>query len=129
MRPEAKFWDYLRDKLPGHVSRIENSIGNGMPDFNLCHDGIEIWVELKVSDELAPVVRKEQRVWGFNRSRSGGKCFVVALHNSFIYAWKHPNIQFEKVDDKYQRIVSSPSFICKKSEIPKLLEYLLLGIS
>lgn len=128
MKPESKFWNYLKDKMPlgSHATRIENTAGNGMPDVNIVIDGIEIWVELKVFEKKY-LIRKEQRVWGFHHSRGGGKAFVVFLCQGMIEVWKHPNIIFVKHDGTYQRIDCPPHFVCRKDEVQKLLEFMLFG--
>lgn len=126
MRPESKFWEYLKKHLPGHVVRAENTASNGMPDITACWHGKEIWVELKVfTDGEWPKIRKEQRIWGIQRAGEAGKVFVVALcSDDCIRVWKFPEITFEKFDDKYQRIMSQCHFVCNKFEINQLVEYL-----
>ena len=39
----------MKTNLPGHVTRIENTAGIGTPDVNICHNGVEVWRELKVA--------------------------------------------------------------------------------
>ncbi len=46
---EKDFWRSIQPKLNGHVNRVENIVGVGIPDVNICHNGIETWVELKVA--------------------------------------------------------------------------------
>ncbi len=126
MRPESKFWEYLRNRLPGHTVRAENTAGNGMPDVTACWQGKDIWIELKVfgAGEWSKI-RKEQRIWGLQRAGEGGKVFIVALcPDDNIRVWKFPDIVFEKYDDKYQRIMSTCHFSEHKFEINKLVEYL-----
>lgn len=78
MKPEQRFWQRLRPHVPGHVFRIENGLGAGMPDVNACYQGKEAWIELKVWIPGAGVLlRKEQYAWGRGRAVAGGKVFVI----------------------------------------------------
>lgn len=62
-----------------HYQRIENSVGgNGLPDINICHDGGEIWIELKSkSGDVMDQLRPSQKVWMTQRVLAGGRVFVV----------------------------------------------------
>jgi hypothetical protein len=124
MRPEKKFWELLRPKLKGHVTRVENAASNGMPDVNVVHNGVEFWLELK-ADEGPVLVRKEQRVWGLKHSMSGGIVYVVALDFSLdlINVFRYP-LDTVKHDDKYQQITSPPIASFKKMESQELIEFI-----
>jgi hypothetical protein len=37
-----------------HFQRIETNVGLGVPDVNGCGDGVEFWLELKVSSAKDP---------------------------------------------------------------------------
>ncbi len=117
MTPEAKFWNWLKPHLKGHVQRIENSIERGTPDVNICHEGKEIWLELKVPKSSNCVdIRKEQRVWAVRRSLAGGKVFVLARNESGILsAWRMPVVTVT-VNDTYQRICENPHFFSPRIE-------------
>lgn len=134
MRPETAFWSFLRERITvGHVIRIENGISSGLPDVNWCVYGHEVWIELKITKENGweVLIRKQQRIWGLARSQTGhGNVFIVALNqNDAIYVWKYPNIEFEKADSIYQRIVSTPHFECHKTEVKSLIDFMLYGKS
>lgn len=108
MRPETKLWQSISPIIPGYITRIENSAGNGMPDVHVTFNGKDFWIELKIARACGTVLlRKEQRVWMFHRSRYGGKVWVLAKHGSYFYVFEKPWIT-EKYDDKYQRIISDP---------------------
>ena len=118
MTPEAKFWEWMRPKLAInsgiHLLRIENSTGRGTPDLNICLNGIEIWVELKVADpQYRTRIRKEQNVFGIKRSLAGGRAFVISLQpDECISIWRYP---MESVPDKEYRIITDNNyFICDK---------------
>lgn len=73
---EKKFWAWLRPKLPGHVIRIENSVGQGMPDANVCDGGREFWLELKYGHSEV-LLRPHQYAWGMRRAAHGGHVFII----------------------------------------------------
>jgi hypothetical protein len=116
MTPEQKLWDFLRTVIPGDTIRIENAAGNGTPDVNVCYEGDEIWIELKVCPRDKVLVRKEQRVWGFRRARSGGRVWIINRDGDFLYFYLH-HIDCIKHDDKHQRIISAPNYSFHKSEV------------
>ena len=50
---ESSLWKYIRNGLIGkcHITRIESSAGNGVPDVTLGLPGKTIWIELKYTKE------------------------------------------------------------------------------
>jgi hypothetical protein len=44
-----------------HFQRIETNVGLGVPDVNGCGDGIEFWLELKVSSNKQSSLSKYQQ--------------------------------------------------------------------
>lgn len=107
--PERDFYNYLRTLLPGHVHRIE-SIGSGIPDLNVCFEGKEIWIELKVFDLDIVLLRKEQYAWGMRRSAMGGNVFILCRHSDHIWVWKYPQIEVQKYGniDVHVKVVNAP---------------------
>ena len=99
MSAEKTFWSLFRSHIPKDcdVQRIETgSTGRGIPDINLCYQGYEFWIELKVvkgrSVDLAP----EQVAWHYRRTRAGGTTWIIARDKydkvkkgkgDFIYLW------------------------------------------
>lgn len=76
--PEHTFWNRIRDKMPGHAVRIENTAGVGIPDVNVCCRGVEIWFELKVWTEgVGILLRKEQWAWMNRRRTVDGQVWVL----------------------------------------------------
>lgn len=47
--PEQKAWDLLKPRLPGDISRVENTADAGTPDATGAYIGIDYWVELKAT--------------------------------------------------------------------------------
>ena len=78
---EKDFWNRIANKVPGHVQRIETTIGCGIPDVNACYLGIEAWIELKIVDPVIGIlVRTAQWSWHNRRMFHGGskKCILLA---------------------------------------------------
>lgn len=78
-KTEARFWDSLRNAAPAGAAmlRIEDSLGRGVPDVNICLNGVESWVELKIARGSKVEFQKGQLAWMVERTRAGGRCFVV----------------------------------------------------
>jgi hypothetical protein len=98
MTSEQKFNRWIADTFHGaHVQRIENTTTNGVPDFNMCLNGREIWVEAKVLYPKGILLRKEQYAWAVSRSECGGRVFVLTwdeAHNTVIVhsIWKFTKV-------------------------------------
>ena len=67
-------------KSHAHVQSIETTTGNGVPDLNICMSRFDFWVELKVDTGKGTLLRKEQRVWMYERMKQGGTCFVLSYN-------------------------------------------------
>lgn len=82
---ESQFWALVKGKLPGHVERVENALTRGTPDVNMCHEGCESWLELKVLDAKHHCeLRPEQYLWHRRRQEVGGRVFVLARNESVL---------------------------------------------
>ena len=85
---ESRFWALVKDKLPGHVERVENAIAKGTPDVNMCFEGREIWLELKVLDDKGRLhrddPRPEQLIWHMKRQINGGSCFILGRNEKVL---------------------------------------------
>lgn len=68
----------FRAKLPGHWQSIETGLtGRGTPDANYCIDGVEGWVEFKMTKGWAVKMRPEQIGWIFKRTLNGGRVWIA----------------------------------------------------
>jgi hypothetical protein len=93
MTPEQSLWVTVRKNLPGDKMRIENLIGAGTPDVNVCFQGKEVWLELKINENGRYKIRKEQHVWGMLRARlGGGSVYLLGYRpdDGEIDVWKYP---------------------------------------
>ncbi len=78
---EKTFWQLFKKHLPNKCDyqRIETgSTGRGIPDVNLCYNGVEIWVELKIVSGRKVNITAEQCAWHYRRIRAGGRTFIIA---------------------------------------------------
>lgn len=97
---EKNTWTAFRENLSkyGHLQRIENMVGVGMCDVNVCIRGTESWVELKQLDAwpvkpdtlvLLPHYTPQQRVWQRRRGEAGGRVYVLLQVGSeyALFGW------------------------------------------
>ena len=94
---------------PSHALRVENMIGSGIPDLNICHMGCEAWVECKLTLNRETILRKEQYAWGMRRGTAGGNVWVFSLDGLRMHCWSFPNIQVKPwhKDAKYVSITNN----------------------
>ena len=79
MKPESKFWKQVKENLSEiHWTRLENRIGQGIPDCYGISAGISVWLELKVIRSNKIVLSPFQKSWNYNHSLQGGRNFIVA---------------------------------------------------
>lgn len=68
---------------PMHWQSIETGgTGRGIPDANFCAEGVEGWVEYKMSRTRAIHLRPEQVAWLLQRERHGGRTFVAVRYRT-----------------------------------------------
>lgn len=108
---EQQFSAWLRKKLEGYVTRIENTIGSGIPDIHWAAGGHtcgDYWIETKVSHRSEALLRKEQYAWGSSRASMGCRVRIVLLNSTedSVLVWKFP-LTIER-SSKYLRITSPP---------------------
>jgi len=120
MKDEQKLNAWIREQLRDtcDVVRVENTIGGGMPDLNICYQGREVWVESKVLVLGRVLIRKEQFAWGIRRSSHGGRVMVLAWHvcANTLYGWTYPRVNV-KEHGKYLEITNDTAIygFCDKS--------------
>lgn len=102
MTTERQLWERIKEgwgkqiKLNGgRIERVENAVGAGMPDVNLCFDGTECWVELKTAPgwgKKRPTFRvyrglePAQINWHLSQHRAGGKSLLIAQIGKEVFA-------------------------------------------
>lgn len=65
-------------RLLCNCTRIENSVTHGIPDINICHNGVEFWIESKIVREKRVAFRNSQVAWITIRTGFGGRVFAFA---------------------------------------------------
>jgi hypothetical protein len=101
--PEVNFWKQIKEYLPGEKERVENMVGEGMPDVSAVWNGKDYWIELKVCANKTKIVnpatlcRELQLVWHTRRGRHGTKIFIAVKYAFCIifYRW----VSFEKYEE------------------------------
>ena len=79
MKPESKFWKQVKENLNDiNWTRLENRIGQGVPDVYGIKDGTSIWIELKVITSNRIKLSPFQKSWNFSHSLQGGRNFIMA---------------------------------------------------
>lgn len=71
LKPRLKSW--------GDYCRVENSVGNGIPDVNYAIQNIEGWIETKVSKGQFLYFEKFQIPWIKKRIKHSRTTWVLAL--------------------------------------------------
>lgn len=75
---EYNLYQTIKSKLKNvHFTRIESSTQNGIPDVNACKNGSECWLELKCNSAKNLGLSKYQMVWIMNRTKAGGRIFIM----------------------------------------------------
>jgi hypothetical protein len=65
---ESKLYNLIKTNLKNvHFMRIESYTEQGIPDVNACHNGKELWLELKCNTAKNLGLSKYQIVWIANR--------------------------------------------------------------
>ena len=113
MSDERRAYYRLKNLYPdAHWQRIENSVGVGCPDVNVCLKGKEVWIELKEGrvnkqGRVCIKVRPAQRAWVMRRLRSGGNVFLAVCLGKQVFllpgacivesAWEKEGIPTETI--------------------------------
>ena len=81
MKPESKFWNSIKENMPGvFFTRLESWASPGVPDVYGCKDGIMFWLELKTSTKVNKAkLSAFQKSWHFSHARQGGRSFIMLL--------------------------------------------------
>lgn len=91
MPTERTQWQWLSKArremdLPIHMERLENMIGAGHPDVELCYMGRQNWIEQKVAKRPARAttvlrfgspLRDSQYEWALKRIAAGGRVWYL----------------------------------------------------
>jgi hypothetical protein len=69
----------VKEKIPKHwfKIRIENRVGEGVPDVFVCAEGVSFWIELKITKTNRINISSGQIAWNYALSQSGGVSFFL----------------------------------------------------
>ena len=83
---EAKLWKKInllqKGRRDWHLTRIESSTINEIPDIYGCIAGRSFWLELKATDAKNCGVSKFQVNWHLNHREAGGVVRILNAHAS-----------------------------------------------
>jgi len=90
-----------------HFTRVESKTINGIPDVNACKNGNECWLELKCNSAKNLGLSKYQIVWIINRTKAGGKVFILnrPLLKSDILIYSGAQVRVSGISDNEQPIL------------------------
>lgn len=77
-------WKQVKKELPpkSHTTRIENTVGVGIPDSHIAYNGSAFWLELKIAKANRIDLRPAQIAWNYEYSLAGGKNFFLVSRPS-----------------------------------------------
>ena len=76
---ETDIYNKIRNNWAGlDIIRIESSASNGIPDLNFCHEGFDVWMELKILHGDRIYLERFQSQFHVRRNRAGGKSIIFA---------------------------------------------------
>lgn len=119
---EREFATKVKEALSDcHVLRIEMAVERGVPDMNVCYQGKEIWLELKLKVQERILLRPPQFAWATRRTHSSGRCYVLALDplSNNVEIHKYPLVV--KPLAKYVTIASLPEMELSLKSLPQTL--------
>jgi len=92
---EAKLWKRINQLQKGrknwHLTRIESSTINGIPDVYGCIEGRSFWLELKATNAKNCGLSKFQVNWHLNHQQAGGIVRILNVHASQPVAHAPPS--------------------------------------
>ena len=75
---ESRLWQKVKNNLTGfHLTRIESSTINGIPDVHAANHDHIFWIELKSDEANYPKLNKWQIVWINKYIKAGGKVIIL----------------------------------------------------
>ena len=104
---EKLAWEAFRANVPfigDRVDRIENLVGSGFPDVNVCIGGVESWIEIKAPTEPrragTPLfgsnhkLSLEQRNWFLRQHQAGGigNIYIETQQRRMLISGRHADL-------------------------------------
>jgi hypothetical protein len=132
---EKRNYALLRAKLikgkKDRFDRVENVMVVGMPDINLCCDGVELWIEMKNATEpkkdtsklLKHKLSQDQQNWIKRQIDAGGRCYIMVVTDKrwMLVDGTHADfINYMNVKDMLRIALWTATKPVKSKEWPKL---------
>lgn len=86
-----------------HWQSVESSAtGQGIPDLNGCHAGVDVWLEIKYTEHLKTKnigLKPQQIAWIYKRAKAGGNIWIALYMQTakrsvgFLYLWQGKEVQ------------------------------------
>ena len=88
-----------------HVQIVEHYLHPGIPDLNVCVNGTEYWLEVKIDKDK---LRTEQQLWMEMRRRCGGNVGVIRfINDKIVYEAEGCKIIYDSVKEFIENFVST----------------------
>ena len=82
---EKELWQLIKRNVPGHLIRIENLVGAGVPDLHLTHKGKTVWLELKIGKGNNVQFQNTQIAFVNEAKKHGGNIKILMRKNDLLY--------------------------------------------
>ena len=82
---EKELWLLIKRNVPGHLIRIENLVGAGVPDLHLTHRSKTVWVELKIGKGNNVQFQNSQIAFFNEAKKHGGNIKIIMRKNDLLY--------------------------------------------
>ena len=85
MSTDGGLYQLMKKKIRADWVRTESTMGEGVPDANVCLEGCDTWIEFKQTTGWKVGVRPSQVAWAKRRISHGGRVlFMVRQQNTVI---------------------------------------------
>ena len=131
--PEQRLWDTMRGNRPrGFVlERVENIVGDGMPDVYVTAPAVSVWVELKAPNppkrEATRVLgdeglRQSQKNWHIQKTRLGLITWILIRERRTGRMWLVSGQWADSINDMTATELDKVSFAKTWPEVWEVLE-------
>lgn len=115
---EQSLWDWLykafRKLHDIDWQRVENAVGSGTPDVEVCFRSVSFWIELKIAepyktkDAFKVKFRPLQVPWLTRRTNRGGRAFVLIREgrDTYLIPGEHAHLVDGPVDRQAAQALS-----------------------
>jgi len=114
-----KMKEYVNDR-GGRFTRIENAVSAGVPDVNICINGVEVWIECKEALGKKVEIRASQFVWAIEQRAAGGEWYCMIKHGGgYAVGMNNDILKLKKSVD----VAEFPNF----KSVAEALQFIFMG--